>query len=675
MAAMEERMAAIESRVKDLVTQQEFANRISDIHKLVDSIGNIHKLMDSVNLLTKSIHKEKDNQGTEGGMRTKEAASNQPGMWSAAKSDVPFNEFTHSVFNWASALTDDGCSILESVEKHNSTDIGELELLYEGATKMNRLMYHMLIKATSGEPRGYVQNAGNGNGFKAWKVLVQWYDPRRGADKSAALWAIMHPNRAKDTEQATRYMQEWETTLIQYESKYGCLGDDVKICAVKEITPQTFLEGRIRGTQFEKYTDIKKTIDCYLSDKQVNAMGNMIPKKATGEIAELMAELIDKHKETDYDAEKKSDAVQENKVEQLLAALQWKASGGGKGMTKGNNGAQYGSGKGYGNQPQYQYGGKSYGKGWGQDQSKGGKGKTQWQEADNMQKGYGSGTKSGAKGKGRSNSGQCYNCGGNGHIARQCPSAPKRNIFGMNDEWHEEDDTYEDEQPSSLALLTEDDGAWRAAKRKKTKRQGLQHPPGLHERRMQGGLKNRWQALERDEDQELVFEDAQEMNKHQEADEEINPIILEEDELCAISEQRNGWMKITATVDSGAADSVMPPQLLPHIAIKSSAGSRSKKNYMSAGGERIPNLGEKVVAFVTAERQSKQVVFQIAKVTKPLISVGKIVAAGNSVNLERRNPCIIDGTTGEVTKLREQGGVFVLDMWVKVEQVFRRQGA
>ena len=245
----------------------------------------------------------------------------------------------------------------------------------------------------------------------------------------------------------------------------------------------------------------------------------------------------------------------------------------------------------------------------------------------------------------------------------------------MNDEWHEEDDTYEDEQPSSLALLTEDDGAWRAAKRKKTKSQGLQHPPGLHERRMQGGLKNRWQALERDEDQELVFEDAQEMNKHQEADEEINPIILEEDELCAISEQRNGWMKITATVDSGAADSMMQPQLLPHIAIKSSAGSRSKKNYMSAGGERIPNLGEKVVAFVTAERQSKQVVFQIAKVTKPLISVGKIVAAGNSVNLERRNPCIIDGTTGEVTKLREQGGVFVLDMWVKVEQVFRRQGA
>ena len=66
--------------------------------------------------------------------------------------------------------------------------------------------------------------------------------------------------------------------------------------------------------------------------------------------------------------------------------------------------------------------------------------------------------------------------------------------------------------------------------------------------------------------------------------------------------------------------------------------------------------------------------WQLTKVVKPLLSVRKLSAAGHTVVLEDENPRIID-RHGLITPIRTQGGVFVVDLWVKKEHgsLFTRQ--
>ena len=48
------------------------------------------------------------------------------------------------------------------------------------------------------------------------------------------------------------------------------------------------------------------------------------------------------------------------------------------------------------------------------------------------------------------------------------------------------------------------------------------------------------------------------------------------------------------------------------------------------------------------------------------MSVARCTAAGNQVHLAEVNPHIKNLRTGEITKLRKGGNVFVIDFWVKV---------
>ena len=50
---------------------------------------------------------------------------------------------------------------------------------------------------------------------------------------------------------------------------------------------------------------------------------------------------------------------------------------------------------------------------------------------------------------------------------------------------------------------------------------------------------------------------------------------------------------------------------------------------------------------------------------KPLLSVSKIVAAGNRVVFSPEENYIEDVETGEKVWLKAQGGMYVLKMWVK----------
>ena len=59
--------------------------------------------------------------------------------------------------------------------------------------------------------------------------------------------------------------------------------------------------------------------------------------------------------------------------------------------------------------------------------------------------------------------------------------------------------------------------------------------------------------------------------------------------------------------------------------------------------------------------------WQVADVKRPLMSVAKMVVAGNRVHLDSKDPRIVR-PKGGVLYLRKAGNVFVVDLWVRKMQ-------
>ena len=115
-------------------------------------------------------------------------------------------------------------------------------------------------------------------------------------------------------------------------------------------------------------------------------------------------------------------------------------------------------------------------------------------------------------------------------------------------------------------------------------------------------------------------------------------------------------------VDSGAVDSALPVKCLPDVPLQETPGLRP---YRGAGGQEIAIKGKKKVQAMTNEGQKRTMNWTVCAVRRPLISVSKMVEAGNKVMLEDTNPRVINSKTGQVTKLQKVNGVFTMDLWIK----------
>lgn len=116
------------------------------------------------------------------------------------------------------------------------------------------------------------------------------------------------------------------------------------------------------------------------------------------------------------------------------------------------------------------------------------------------------------------------------------------------------------------------------------------------------------------------------------------------------------------TIDSGAAESVMPASEVPEVPIKESEGSRRGVNYVAANGSKMPNLGEKNIRFSTKDGTRSGIVFQITHTRKPLASVSKIVKKGNSVTFSPEGSHILNLRTGRKIDIEEANGTYYIDV-------------
>ena len=107
--------------------------------------------------------------------------------------------------------------------------------------------------------------------------------------------------------------------------------------------------------------------------------------------------------------------------------------------------------------------------------------------------------------------------------------------------------------------------------------------------------------------------------------------------------------------------------------LKESPGSRSGQRFLIGDDGTIANLGQKSLN-LTDDEHDLCSVFQIAAVTRPLMSVGKICDEGHNITLDASQAVVRGKGGAEVCKFhRTSGGLYVAKMRPRNTAVFLRQ--
>lgn len=125
---------------------------------------------------------------------------------------------------------------------------------------------------------------------------------------------------------------------------------------------------------------------------------------------------------------------------------------------------------------------------------------------------------------------------------------------------------------------------------------------------------------------------------------------------------KGDWEELKMAVDSGATETVMSEDMLTCTETKIGTAAKRGVEYEVANGVTTPNLGEKTFAFEMAEGAERKIPAQICDVNKGLLSVVKMVNAGNTVVFSKSGSFIEDDNSGERISINEENGVYVLSM-------------
>ena len=116
-------------------------------------------------------------------------------------------------------------------------------------------------------------------------------------------------------------------------------------------------------------------------------------------------------------------------------------------------------------------------------------------------------------------------------------------------------------------------------------------------------------------------------------------------------------------VDSGATETVVGEDMLTSVQTVEGEAFKRGVEYEVACGTTIPNLGEKVFVAVAEEGQRRKMRAQVCAVNKALLSVSRMVQAGNHVVFDQKGSYVEDLHSGEKMYMYEKGGMYMLKMW------------
>ena len=103
------------------------------------------------------------------------------------------------------------------------------------------------------------------------------------------------------------------------------------------------------------------------------------------------------------------------------------------------------------------------------------------------------------------------------------------------------------------------------------------------------------------------------------------------------------WEELDMMVDSGASVTVINEDMVKAV---EASDAKPHVKYEVADGSLIDNMGQKTCMAITDDGVTNQMTAQVTEVKKALLSVAKIVQAGNRVVFENNNN-FIENTTSE----------------------------
>ena len=118
-------------------------------------------------------------------------------------------------------------------------------------------------------------------------------------------------------------------------------------------------------------------------------------------------------------------------------------------------------------------------------------------------------------------------------------------------------------------------------------------------------------------------------------------------------------------VDSGASATVISDAMVKAVA---ATNVKPDVSYKMADGTHIPHMGEKSFHACTDEGHVRHFTAQVTEVDQPLLSVSRMVAAGNTVVIDDSGSYVVHKESGEWIPLVERGGVYTLKMWIPKNQ-------
>lgn len=573
-------------------------------------------------------------------------------------------------------------------------------------------LYVMLINYTEDQALRVCQKAGR-NGFEAWRLLNQRFDPKTAYNETALLTAINNPTRVGRLEVLLGEIEKWEQMIRRYELlTHDLISDRSKKNIIALLCPEGLEEHlKMNMRRLKDFEDVKAEIVSYVDL-------HSRPKKGT--LGANGVEMADDEKEQPAEVHGQSgDWAELNRLGKGGAKGAPKA--GGKGEPRTFHGACWGCG---GPHPQFLC---PHGKG-----GKGGKGKGL--------KGFYEGGKGSPGGKG-GKSGSFQQKGqwpspmptqwpypaNQGKGAWSLEAAWQPDSWGQAANWQqgppaqlgglsflctlennfaalaEEEEVDASSHPADTEGKSEDAGpstptcegsrcncngvepGFQRVGRPKRWRHSKKNMNNDQKELAQHILEQLYQEPDPEKQGTRQGNGAQDLNMLAEQAKQLPEVAVrammaasDNQEGCsqmgvnAVHDRRGApaphggeWLAIT--MDSGAAESVMPSGRLPYIATlqtERSLAAQQQGGYSSATGETIPNRGEQQITMMTADGNWKGMRFQKTDVRKPLGSISRICEAGHRVNFEKNNNYIEDRVTGDRVFLREENGLYILDAWI-----------
>ena len=129
------------------------------------------------------------------------------------------------------------------------------------------------------------------------------------------------------------------------------------------------------------------------------------------------------------------------------------------------------------------------------------------------------------------------------------------------------------------------------------------------------------------------------------------------------------WVRIRTIVDSGAAQTVVPPSMAPGVTIEESEMSKRGQSFTAANAGNNLNHGQQSLRITTNEWKAGRTLAQVGDVNRPLMAVSQVCDQGNYVLFTSQGGSVLILYDGEWIDFDRVHDTYMMEWWMTVEDV------